>query len=102
LTILFGMALILSWVIVIAKKEQILGRDVCFGLILGVPNGLSSIFFILALHKLGGLMVFPVNDVGVVVFSSLAAMVIWREKLNQTGWVALAVAIVAIVLMNVG
>jgi len=102
LTILFGMALILSWVIVIAKKEQILGRDVCFGLILGVPNGLSSIFFILALHKLGGFMVFPVNDVGVVVFSSLAAMVIWREKLNQTGWVALAVAIVAIVLMNLG
>ncbi|MCP4713189.1 MAG: DMT family transporter, partial [Planctomycetes bacterium] len=89
LTIVFGVALICTWLIIIVRGMSVRGVDVKIGLLMGVPNGFSAVCFMSALHHLPDVLVFPVNDVSVVLLSTLGVYLIWREKLNRTGWVAL-------------
>ena len=101
LAVLFATAGSVAWFFVIWRRENILWADFWRGLVLGVPNCLSSVFFLLALRSIAGVMAFPVNDVAVVVMSTLAAIIIWGEKPNRYGWAAVGLAVVAIILMNI-
>jgi len=100
LALVFGVALVWAWFFVVYRREKIRRSDIKLGLLMGIPNGLSAVFFMSALRHLSDIVVFPVNDASIVVLSTLGAYLIWREKLNRTGWIALAVAVAAIALMN--
>ena len=101
LCLVFGVAMVGAWFFVWQRRRRIRLFDVKMGLLMGIPNGLSAFCFMSALHYLPDIVVFPVNDVSVVLFSTVGAFLIWREKLNRSGWVALILAIAAIALMNV-
>jgi len=79
------------------KKSSLLG-----GLMLGIPNYGSIYFFLKALRHSGldKSVIITVVSVGVVVFSSLAAWVIYKEKLSRLNLIGIALAIVAISLMT--
>jgi len=79
------------------KKSSLLG-----GLMLGIPNYGSIYFFLKALRHAGldKSVVITVVSVGVVVFSSLAAWVLFKEKLSRLNLVGIALAIAAISLMT--
>jgi drug/metabolite transporter (DMT)-like permease len=101
LAFLFGTAMVLSWTLVLVRRrERVTRLAVGLGLLLGVPNLLSSVFFILALRYLPGMVVFPLNDVGIVIVSALTGVLFWREKLSPVTRLALAISLVAIALMN--
>ena len=100
LTVVFAVALICAWLIVTVRGVAVRASDVKIGLLMGVPNGFSAVCFMSALRHLPDVLVFPVNDVSVVLLSTLGVYLIWREKLNRTGWIALALAVAAIALMN--
>jgi len=100
LTVLFVASGIFSWGLLVRQKAKIKRSDISMGLLLGIPNGLSSIFFIFALKAIDGVVAFPVNDVSIVLVSTVAAMVLWKERLNRYGWIALSISVIAIVLMN--
>lgn len=101
LTLLFGTALVLSWFCVVLRRQSVSRQEALLGLLLGVPNALSSVFFLMALRHLKAVVAFPINDMAVVVGATLAAWLIWREKPSPTGWLALTVALAAIICMNV-
>jgi len=101
LAFLFGTAMLLSWVLVLTRRrERVTPFAVGLGLVLGLPNLLSSVFFILALRYLPGIVVFPLNDVGIVIVSALTGVLFWREKLALLTRLALVVSLAAIALMN--
>lgn len=70
------------------------------GLILGLPNVLAIQFILAALSELPAIVVFPVLNIGVIVFTAVVAFIIWREKLNKYGLVAIVTGIVAIILLR--
>lgn len=70
------------------------------GLILGLPNVLAIQFILAALSELPAIVVFPVLNIGVIVFTAVVAFIIWREKLNKYGLIAIVTGIVAIVLLR--
>ncbi len=100
LAVLFGTAAVFSWLCVVWRRSSLRRVDIQAGLILGIPNSLSCIFFIQALHHLDGIVAFPVNGVAIVVVSTVVAIVLWREIPSRPGWLALILACAAIVLMN--
>ena len=68
------------------------------GIILGLPNFASLIFFFNALESSGlsASQVFPVVSMGIVIVSALVGLVLFKEKLTLFNWVGLGFAVLAI------
>jgi multidrug transporter EmrE-like cation transporter len=71
-------------------------------LVLGVPNVLSTFFLLGALSLLPAILVYPIMNVGIIVFTTLLAFVIWKEKLNRWGVLALTSGLLAILFLSLG
>ncbi len=92
---------ILAWQLATGKQK--LGvKELVAGVILGVPNYFSIYFLVLTLTEFAndGAFLYPVINVGVVVVSALAAVLIFREKLTLINRVGVLVAILAIVMLS--
>ena len=69
---------------------------------MGVPNVFSTIFLLGALTFLPAILVYPLINVGIIIFTTLLAFFIWKEKLNRWGILALASGILAILFLSLG
>lgn len=76
-------------------------RDVLAGVILGVPNYFSVYYFIRFLNSnvLESSAAIPVNNIGIVVVSSLAAILFLKEKPTIHRIAGLGLAVVAILMI---
>ncbi len=84
-------------------KLLLLRKNLLWGILLGLPNYFSIIFFYKALTtpNLHATTIFPVNSVGIVAFSTLAAIIFLREKINLYKVTGLLLAIGAIIMLSV-
>lgn len=99
---IFGFSFLYSATIMLVRRTPFHAPTFRRGMILGVPNILCSLFLLGALSQLDAIVVYPSNNVGVILATALAAAFIWRERLNRYGVLALAMGAVAIVLMGLG
>lgn len=69
---------------------------------LGIPNFLSFYLLILALTSFGnsGAFVYPIYNIGVIVFSAAVAAIFFKEKLKQINKIGFILAIVALFLIS--
>jgi len=98
--VLVGTTLLIYKMII--GKEKLALRSVIGGFILGVPNFLSLYFLLLALSSFGNsaAFVFPIYNILSMLVSSLAAWLIYKERLNNLNRFGLALAVVAVVLIS--
>jgi drug/metabolite transporter (DMT)-like permease len=99
---IFSSALVWSSIYIIIKKIKIIPQTVYWGLILGIPNVFSTIFLLAALALMPAILVYPLMNVGIILFTTLLAFVFWREKLNRRGVFALASGLLAILFLSLG
>lgn len=102
LLVLFGMATIFSWGLILIKQKQINPADVLRGVLLGIPNLFASYFLIEALLELPGIVVYPLMNVSIVLFTAIGGLILWREHLNRAGWLSLGIAVLAIAALSFG
>ncbi len=81
-------------------RRPLAGRDVLFGVLVGVPNFLSSRLLLAALTQLPAFLVYPSYSVGVILVISLASFFLFRERLNGRQMVAAGMILGALVLLN--
>jgi drug/metabolite transporter (DMT)-like permease len=98
---IFGFAFIYSAGYVAHKRIPIDRRTMNRGLLLGIPNIFSSFFLISALSELRGIIVYPVTNIGIILLTTILAMLIWNEKLNTYALLALVAGVVAIILLGI-
>jgi drug/metabolite transporter (DMT)-like permease len=99
---IFLFALLYTSIYIIIKKIKIEKRTAYLGLLLGIPNVLTTIFLLSALKVLPAIVVFPLMNVGIILLTTLMAFVIWKEKLNRWGVFALTSGLIAILLLSFG
>jgi len=99
---IFSSAFVYSSIYIIIKKIKIIRQTALWGLVLGIPNVFSTIFLLAALALLPAILVYPLMNVGIILFTTLAAFIIWKEKLNRWGVLALASGLLAILLLSLG
>jgi drug/metabolite transporter (DMT)-like permease len=99
---IFSSAFIYSSIYIILKKIRIIPRTAILGMVLGIPNVLATIFLLNALSLLPAILVFPLMNVGIILFATLLAFLIWKEKLNFWGILALASGLLAILIESFG
>lgn len=69
------------------------------GLILGILNYATTYCMILAMSKFESNVLFPVQNVGIVMISTLAGLVLFKERLSKINWLGICLAIAAILLI---
>jgi drug/metabolite transporter (DMT)-like permease len=100
LVFLFCSAAVINVVSLIVFRAAPTLKELLPGIMLGLCNILSNYFLLDALHKLPGIIVFPVaSSVGVVLNTTLAVM-IWRERLRRPVVVGIVISVLALVLIN--
>jgi multidrug transporter EmrE-like cation transporter len=73
-----------------------------WGVVLGTTNVLATHFWIRTLAQLPGATAYPTLALGVIVLTTLAGLLVWRERLRPANYAFLALAGVAVVLINLG
>ncbi len=98
----FSSAFIYSLIYIAFKRIKIIKHTAAWGLVLGIPNVFSTIFLLSALALLPAILVYPLINVGIIIFTTLFAFFIWKEKLNRWGVLAIASGLLAIVFLSIG
>jgi len=76
-------------------------KNILGGIFLGVPNYFSIFFLLKALQNknLDSAVIFTLNNVAVVMFTTLLGIVLFKEKMSVKNWGGIALAIVSITLV---
>lgn len=101
LTSIFFFSFVYTFSYSFYKKLRFEKATAIRGAILGVPNIFSTFFLLGALAQLPGIIVYPVSNIGIILLSTLGAVLFWNERLNVFGTWALAFGLAAIVLLSV-
>ena len=97
---IFSFAFLYSFIYIILRKIKIDFKTVAAGTVLGIPNVFSSYFMLAALNKLPAIIVYPAINIGIILLTTLAAFLIWKEKMNTYGKWATVIGITAIFLLS--
>jgi drug/metabolite transporter (DMT)-like permease len=98
-TFLVALALCISLCCIRGEK---LGKwEVLFGLLIGIPNFFSAKFLLAALKDIAAVIVYPVYSVATILTVTVTGILLFREKLDKRQWIALAMILVALVLLNI-
>jgi drug/metabolite transporter (DMT)-like permease len=87
--------------LVARKKKELHWRNIIAGVILGIPNYFSIFLLIKLLHSnfLQSSAAIPVNNIGIVLLSSITAILFFKEKLTWQRLLGLILSIAAILLI---
>jgi uncharacterized membrane protein len=79
-------------------------KAVLAGIIIGVPNYFSiwCLMRVLKAYAGNSSAIIPINNMGIVLFSTLAAFLFFNEKLSKLNWLGIVLSIAAIALIAYG
>lgn len=97
----FLMAFVLCAILCVRSKEKAGKWEWAFGLIIGIPNFFSAKFLLGALNDIPAVVVYPVYSVATILAVTVTGILVFREKLDKRQWLALAMILVALVLLNI-
>ena len=83
------------------RKQRFDPRAVVAGIAIGIPNYFSIWCLVRVLKDFQGesSAIIPINNMGIVLFSALAAYTLFRERLSGINWAGILLALVAIALI---
>src|SRR5690606_30909814 len=102
---IFGCAALSGLIFVgaLSRKSppKVRGRDLIGGVCLGVPNYFSIYFMIQALRweAFNSAAIFTLNNVGIVLLSTLVGILVFKERLSPKNWSGVGLAVVGIILV---
>ena len=99
LAIIFVTALVVSTGVAIYQKARITRYVIGYGVILGVLNLFASYSLMWALQDLPGIVVYPINGVGIILLSAVTSILLWKERLTRSNYAFIALASIALLLI---
>lgn len=89
---------------IVTRRRRFDYRAVLAGVAIGIPNYFSIWCLVMALKKYAGnsSALIPINNMGIVLFSAVAAWILFREKLSLYNWCGILLSLAAIALIAFG
>lgn len=83
------------------NRVKISSRNILGGIALGVPNYFSMYFLLKALQhdSLNSASVFTINNVAIVMLSTLLGIILFKERLSTKNWMGIGLAVLSILLV---
>lgn len=101
LLVTFGTALFLCTMLMFIKRERPGKWEVLFGLLIGIPNYFSARFLLRSLERVAAVIVYPAYSVATILVVTVAGLCLFHERLAKRQWIAVAVILVALALLNI-
>lgn len=97
-----GIVLLLTRAIFFGKK--IYWQAIVAGICIGVPNYFSiwCLLKVLRIHAGNSSAIIPINNMGIVLFSTLVAYILFKEKLSALNWLGIVLSMISIALISFG
>jgi len=88
-------------VLLITRKIKFDRRSLLAGIAIGIPNYFSIWFLVNVLKQYKGnsSAIIPINNMGIVLLSSVLAWLVFKEKLSALNWIGIILALGAIALI---
>jgi drug/metabolite transporter (DMT)-like permease len=85
----------------INKQIKISRNNIIGGILLGLPNYFSIFFLVKALNEknMESSVVFPLNNIGIVVCGTICGYFAFKEKLSSSNWAGVVLSVLAITLI---
>lgn len=96
----FVTALLLCVILILVKKQRLGRMEVLFGILIGIPNYISSRFLLLSLSHIPAVVAYPTYSVGAIVVVSTVGLLFFKEKFSRRRTLAMALILVSLVLLN--
>ena len=96
----FAAALIICTLTAAVRGQKLALTDIIYGALVGIPNYYSARFLLLSLSYVPAVIAYPVFSVGTIFLVGAAGVLIFREKMTKRQWIAVAIIIAAMVLLN--
>jgi len=100
LFVIFTSAGLFTLLWILAEKRQFHLNSLLYGFALGIPNQLSSLFFLKGLKTIPATIAYPLYASGIVIISILCDIFIWKKFFTAKQRLALALLIVGVVLVS--
>ncbi len=100
LFIIFFSAFLFNLVFIIFGRSFDFKLFLC-GLLLGIPNQLSSLFFLLSLRHYPAAIVYPLIATLIVIFSIISDVVLWKQRFSRKQRIFFALMVAGIILINI-
>jgi len=94
--------LIVAAILIIGTGRKFHLKNALAGIVLGIPN-YGSIYFLLQTFEHSNMessVIFPINNMGIVILSAVAAYIFFGEKLSGLNWTGIGMAVLAIGLIS--
>ncbi len=90
--------------LITSGKQKFDGRSITAGIIIGVPNYFSIWCLVHVLKDYQGRSsaIIPINNMGIVLLSSVLAWLLFKERLSLINWIGIILSLVAIGLIAFG
>ena len=77
-------------------------KNIIAGIVLGIPNYFSIYFLVKALRSdlFDSSGIFTINNVGIVIVSTLLGIVFFKEQLSIKNWIGITLAVISIALVS--
>ncbi len=104
----FGIAalsgIILLAYLFVSGKQKFEPRSIIAGVAIGIPNYFSiwCLFRVLKDYQDNSSAIIPINNMGIVLFSTVVAWLIFKEKLTWINWLGILLSLGAIALIAFG
>ena len=99
----FGVALFLGLAVLLIKriesKEKFAVKNLIAGIILGLLNWFSTLYFLKGLDIFDVSVFVPLYNIGVVALSAIIGFLVFKEKLTKLNWLGISLAVIAIFLI---
>lgn len=92
----FGVPSLIGLVYMISRREHGDSTDRRVGFIMGIGGALSTLFFLIALEHMKGIVAFPVRSLGNLIVTGMVGIAAWRERLSISQWIGIALSLIAI------
>lgn len=99
---IFSSAFITGTIVCVIKRVKFGWKELAGGIYLGVPNYFSIFFQLKALSAFdnNGAIVYPALNIGIIIGSTLLAILLFREKLSRLNYTGVSLALVVIFLLS--
>jgi drug/metabolite transporter (DMT)-like permease len=103
--IVFAIAGLWGFVFVLIQRQTLKLKNLIGGIALGIPNYFSMYFIFKAMfalkeeYNISSATFFPINNISIVLMSTLIAVVFFKEKLTKLNYLGLSLGLVATILM---
>lgn len=100
LFVVFTSAGLLTLLLLIIEKRILHVKSLLYGFALGIPNQLSTVFFLKGLKTIPATVAYPLIASGIVIVSILCDLFIWKKSFTVKQRIALGLLIAGIVLIS--